>query len=60
MSDPEMPPQSEDPSCQVCGWVPVEGMKAYMRIHGDEAMCMRCGRDLNDPPPQFVEDDLDE
>lgn len=41
--------------CLRCGWTPIEGMEGYLRIHGDEAQCLRCNDKLFgqiDPYPE--------
>lgn len=43
--------------CLRCGYTPIEGMKEYLLIHGEEAKCCRCGDALvgqTDPYPEMA------
>lgn len=40
--------------CLWCGFVPIEGMKRYLAIHGDDAACVTCREKLPHDPP-FVD-----
>lgn len=32
--------------CAECGWIPLEGVRRYVEIHGDSSQCLRCGKYL--------------
>src|SRR6185436_10842152 len=51
------PPEPADVMCQQCGWIPVEGMPEYLRIHGAEAKCLGdCGGLLSEITARYAKD----
>lgn len=41
--------------CFICGWVPLEGMKEYLEIHGEEAKCICCKNSLVNQSDPYVD-----
>ncbi len=40
--------------CLRCGWTPLEGIKEYRSIHGNDAYCIRCNESLVNQPDPYL------